>query len=170
MKPFMGGGSMIKYVKKDYVEYNNIPHIFEAGTPNISEIIGLGKAVDFISNLGFNNISAHEENLKNYCIDEFKKYPWINLQGTNKKKGSIFSFTIEGDGHPHDISTLLDSKGIAVRAGHHCCQPLMDHLGLSATCRASFALYNTQEEVDCVKLLEEFASEGPILTAAQRDR
>ena len=152
MRPFMGGGSMIKNVKKDYVEYNNIPYIFEAGTPNISEIIGLGKAIDFISSLGFNNISKYEENLKNYCIDEFEKYSWIKLQGTSKNKGCIFSFTLDGNGHPHDISTLLDSKGIAVRAGHHCCQPLMDHLGLSATCRASFALYNTQEEVD--KLVE----------------
>ena len=147
MQPFMGGGSMIKSVQREMVEYNSFPHMFEAGTPNISEIIGLGKAIDFISDLGLDNIANYELKLKNYCVDEFKKLSWLNIQGTHKNKGCIFSFTIDGNGHPHDISTLLDSKGIAVRAGHHCCQPLMDHLGLSATCRASFALYNTEEEV-----------------------
>jgi len=150
MRPFMGGGDMIQDVFKDRVDYNDAPHKFEAGTPGIVQMIGLGAAIDYMTGLGMENIAAHEAGLHDYAAARFRELNWLNLQGTAPGKGAIFSFTIEGSGHAHDISTVVDRKGIAVRAGQHCAQPLMDHMGLSATCRASFGLYNTTEEVDAL--------------------
>ncbi|MEM6466522.1 MAG: cysteine desulfurase [Pseudomonadota bacterium] len=148
MAPFMGGGDMIREVHKDRVTYNDAPHKFEAGTPGIVQMIGLGAAIDYMTSLGMANIAAHEAGLRDYASQRLGGLNWLNQQGTTPDKAAIFSFTIEGAGHPHDISTVVDQKGVAVRAGHHCAQPLMEHLGLGATCRASFGLYNTKDEVD----------------------
>ena len=150
MRPFVGGGDMIRDVFKDRIDYNDPPHKFEAGTPGIVQMIGLGAAIDYMTGLGLQNIAAHEAELRDYAISRFKEMNWLHLQGTAAGKGAIFSFTIEGSGHAHDISTVVDQKGIAVRAGQHCAQPLMDHMGVTATCRASFGLYNTKEEVDAL--------------------
>jgi len=148
MRPFMGGGDMIRDVGKEDVTYNDPPHKFEAGTPGIVQMIGLGAALDYMQGLGIDNIAAHEAGLRNYAMDRLGGLDWLEIQGKAPGKGAIFSFTMEGAGHPHDISTVVDRKGVAVRAGHHCAQPLMAHLGVSATCRASFGLYNTRQEVD----------------------
>jgi cysteine desulfurase/selenocysteine lyase len=152
MRPFMGGGDMIREVTRDSVTYNDPPMMFEAGTPGIVATIGLGVALDYMMALGMANIAAYEDSLSRYAQKRLQGLNWINLQGTTADKAAIFSFTIQGAGHPHDISTILDKKGIAVRAGQHCAGPLMQHLGINASCRASFALYNTLEEVD--KLIE----------------
>ena len=148
MQPFMGGGSMIDEVKRDTVTFNVAPHKFEAGTPGIVEMIGLGAAIDFMQDVGMDNISEYEQELKKYAQAQLDELSWLSIQGNSKEKGAIFSFNMEGLAHPHDISTILDRKGIAVRAGHHCAQPLMEHLGISASCRASFAMYNSKYEVD----------------------
>ncbi len=148
MRPFIGGGDMIKEVSKDQVIYNDPPMKFEAGTPGIVQIIGLGVALDYMMELGMENIAAHEAGLRDYAMQRFAGLNWLQIQGTTANKAAIFSFTLDGAGHAHDVSTILDKKGVAVRAGHHCAGPLMDHLGVTATCRASFGLYNTKEEVD----------------------
>ena len=148
MRPFIGGGDMIRDVGKDVITYNDPPHKFEAGTPGIVQTIGLGVALDYMTGLGIENIAAHERGLRDYVIERFAGLNWLNVQGTAPDKGAIFSFTLNGQAHAHDISTIVDRKGVAVRAGHHCAQPLMTHLGVSATCRASFGLYNTKGEVD----------------------
>ncbi|MCP5072604.1 MAG: cysteine desulfurase [Rhodobacteraceae bacterium] len=148
MRPFIGGGDMIREVRRDAITYNDPPHKFEAGTPGIVQIIGMGAALDYLSGLGMQDIAAHEKSLRDYAQAKFSGLNWLNTQGNSATKGAIFSFTLEGAAHPHDISTVVDQKGIAVRAGHHCAQPLMAHLGVTATCRASFGLYNTKEEVD----------------------
>lgn len=148
MRPFMGGGDMIKTVERDIVTYNTAPHKFEAGTPGIVQMIGLGAAIDYMHGIGLKNIAAHEASLRDYAVQKLSKFNWLNIQGRTADKGAIFSFTLEGAGHPHDISTIIDQRGIAVRAGHHCAQPLMQHLGVSATARASFGMYNTPEEID----------------------
>ena len=148
MRPFMGGGDMIRDVGREVITYNDPPHKFEAGTPGIVQMIGLGVAIDYMQELGMENIEAHEHMLRDYTQDKLNGLNWLNVQGSAAGKGAIFSFTIDGAGHPHDISTVVDQRGIAVRAGHHCAQPLMEHLGVSATCRASFGLYNTTQEVD----------------------
>ncbi|MGY6695135.1 MAG: cysteine desulfurase [Roseinatronobacter sp.] len=148
MRPFLGGGDMIREVTRDTVIYNDPPHKFEAGTPGIVQQIGLGVAIDYMMNIGMANIAAHEADLRDYATSRLSGLNWLNIQGTAAGKGAIFSFTLEGAAHAHDISTVLDKKGIAVRAGQHCAAPLMDHLGVSATCRASFAMYNTRSEVD----------------------
>jgi len=152
MRPFMGGGDMIKEVSKEGVIYNDPPMKFEAGTPGIVQTIGLGVALDYLMELGMDKVAAHEARLAAYARERFKALNWLNVQGDAPGKAAIFSMTIEGAGHAHDISTILDRKGIAVRAGHHCAHPLMAHLGLTATARASFGLYNTTGEVD--KLVE----------------
>ncbi len=152
MRPFMGGGDMIREVHKDRVTYNDAPHKFEAGTPGIVQMIGLGAAIDYVQGLGMEAIAAHEAHLRAYASEKFAGLNWLNVQGMMPDKAAIFSFTMEGAGHAHDISTVVDQKGVAVRAGHHCAQPLMEHMGVTATCRASFGLYNTTEEVD--KLVE----------------
>ena len=150
MRPFMGGGDMISEVSKEVITYNEPPHKFEAGTPGIVQMIGLGVAIDYLTDLGLENIAAHERTLRDYANAKFDGLNWLNIQGNAPNKGAIFSFTINGSGHPHDISTVVDQRGIAVRAGHHCAQPLMAHLGVSATCRASFGLYNTTQEIDAL--------------------
>ena len=148
MRPFIGGGDMIREVSKDAVSYNDPPMMFEAGTPGIVATIGLGVALDFMMDLGMENIAAHEDDLRDYAVSRLSGLNWLNLQGTTPDKAAIFSFTLDGAAHAHDISTVLDKKGVAVRAGHHCAAPLMAHLGVSATCRASFGMYNTRAEVD----------------------
>lgn len=148
MRPFLGGGDMIKEVSKDAVIYNDPPMKFEAGTPGIVQMIGLGVALDYMMGVGMENIAAHEASLRDYAVEKLSGLNWLNLQGTVPDKAAIFSFTLEGAAHAHDISTVLDKKGVAVRAGHHCAGPLMDHLGLTATCRASLGLYNTTDEID----------------------
>ncbi|KCV83768.1 SufS subfamily cysteine desulfurase [Actibacterium atlanticum] len=148
MRPFLGGGDMIKEVSRDEVIYNDPPMKFEAGTPAIVQQIGLGVALEYMMGLGMENIAAHERALTDYARTKLTGLNWLNIQGLSQTKGGIFSFTLQGPAHPHDISTVLDKKGIAVRAGHHCAGPLMDHLGVTATCRASFGLYNTTDEVD----------------------
>jgi cysteine desulfurase/selenocysteine lyase len=145
---FMGGGDMIKVVERDLVTYNVSPHRFEAGTPGIVQMIGLGAAIDYMQGIGLENISKHETSLRDYANAKLSKLDFLNIQGNSTNKGAIFSFTLKGAGHPHDISTIIDQRGIAVRAGHHCAQPLMKHLGVTSTARASFAMYNTIEEID----------------------
>ncbi|MAQ82458.1 MAG: cysteine desulfurase [Maritimibacter sp.] len=148
MRPFLGGGDMIREVSKDVVTYADPPMKFEAGTPGIVQMIGLGVALDYMMGLGMQNIAAHEAHLRDYAAQKLGGLNWLNLQGTTADKAAIFSFTLEGAAHAHDISTVLDKKGVAVRAGHHCAGPLMDHLGVTATCRASMGVYNTTDEID----------------------
>ncbi len=148
MRPFMGGGDMIREVHRDNVTWNDPPMKFEAGTPGIVQMIGLGAALDYMTSLGMEAISAHEQRLRDYARARLDGLNWLNVQGKSTTKAAIFSFTLDGAAHAHDISTILDKRGVAVRAGHHCAQPLMDHLGVPATCRASFGLYNTEAEVD----------------------
>ncbi|MCZ0810928.1 MAG: cysteine desulfurase [Pseudomonadota bacterium] len=150
MRPFMGGGDMIREVSKDEVTYADPPMKFEAGTPGIVQSIGLGAALEYMMAVGMENIAAHEARLSAYAQERLTGLNWLSLQGTAPDKAAIFSFTMEGAAHAHDISTILDKKGVAVRAGHHCAGPLMDHLGVSATCRASFGMYNTTGEVDAL--------------------
>lgn len=152
MRPFKGGGDMIKSVTKAAIDYADPPRRFEAGTPPIVQMIGLGVAIDYLCELGTENIHRHECELRDYAVKQLSNKNWLCLQGRAEGKGAIFSFTIDGAAHAHDLSTVLDKMGIAVRAGHHCAQPLMEHLGTTATCRASFGLYNTKDEVD--KLVE----------------
>lgn len=148
MAPFIGGGDMINSVTKENVTYNSPPHKFEAGTPGIVQIIGMGAGLEYMQSLGLENIAAHEATLRDYANERLQGLNWVNVQGNAPGKGAIFSLTLDGAAHAHDISTIVDQKGVAVRAGHHCAQPLMEFLGVSATCRASFGLYNTVEEVD----------------------
>lgn len=150
MRPFLGGGDMIREVSKDAVSYADPPMKFEAGTPGIVQQIGLGVALDYLTALGMENIAAHERALRDYARARLGGLNWLNVQGNSAGKGAIFSFTLDGPAHAHDISTVLDKRGIAVRAGTHCAMPLMAHFGVSATCRASFALYNTEAEVDAL--------------------
>lgn len=148
MQPFMGGGDMIREVSRDEVTYNDPPMKFEAGTPGIVQMIGLGAALEYLMDLGMDNVAAHERKLRDYARAKLDGLNWLNVQGNSATKGAIFSFTMEGAAHAHDLSTVLDKRGVAVRAGHHCAQPLMQHLGVPATARASFGLYNTESEVD----------------------
>ncbi|GFE48252.1 cysteine desulfurase [Roseobacter cerasinus] len=148
MQPFIGGGDMIKEVSKDGVIYNDPPMKFEAGTPGIVQTIGLGVALEYMMGLGMQNIAAHEDTLRDYTVERLAGLNWLQVQGTTPDKSAIFSFTMDGAGHAHDISTILDKKGVAVRAGQHCVGPLMEHMGIPASCRASFGLYNTKAEVD----------------------
>ena len=148
MRPFMGGGDMIRDVTRDTVTWNDPPMMFEAGTPGIVQTIGLGVALEYMMDIGMDQIAAHERGLRDYARDRLDGLHWLNVQGKSATKGAIFSFTLEGAAHAHDISTVLDKKGVAVRAGTHCAMPLMEHMGVGATCRASFAIYNTTDEVD----------------------
>lgn len=159
MRPFMGGGDMIREVSKNFVTYADPPMKFEAGTPGIVQTIGLGVALEYLMELGMQNVADHENDLRDYAVRKFSGLNWLVQQGTTKDKAAIFSFTLSGAAHPHDISTILDKKGVAVRAGHHCAGPLMEHLGLSATCRASFGLYNTRNEVDVLVEALELAND-----------
>ena len=148
MPPFMGGGEMIKKVEFRSFTVNDLPHKFEAGTPPIAEAVGLGAAVDYLSELGMDDVAAHEKELITYALDRLDEIEGLNLFGPEvEKKGGVASFTMEGI-HPHDVAQILDHHGIAVRAGHHCAQPLHDKFGISATARASFYLYNTLDDID----------------------
>jgi cysteine desulfurase/selenocysteine lyase len=159
MQPFMGGGDMIREVSKATVTYNDPPMKFEAGTPGIVQMIGLGVALDYMMGHGMQAIANHEATLRDYAVQRLGGLNWLQLQGTTPDKGAIFSFTLDGAAHAHDVSTILDKKGVAVRAGHHCAGPLMEHLGVTATCRASFGMYNTTQEVDALVDALELAHE-----------
>lgn len=159
MRAFLGGGDMIREVHRDRIVYAEPPMKFEAGTPGIVNQIGFGVALDYLTALGMKNIAAHEADLRDYAQQKLSGLNWLNIQGNAPDKAAIFSFTLQGAAHPHDISTVLDKRGIAVRAGTHCAMPLMDHFGVSATCRASFGLYNTRAEVDALVDALEFCNE-----------
>ena len=141
---------MIREGTRDAVTWNAPPMKFEAGTPGIVQQIGLGVALDYLMGLGMANVAAHERHLRDYARDRLAGLNWLNVQGQSATKGAIFSFTMQGAAHAHDISTVLDKRGVAVRAGTHCAMPLMQHMGITASCRASFGLYNTTEEVDAL--------------------
>ena len=147
MPPYQGGGDMIASVTFERSTWNELPHRFEAGTPHIAGAIGLGAALDFITGVGFDAIVAHERSLLAYATEALSAVPGLRLVGTAADKASILSFVIEGV-HPHDIGTIVDAEGVAIRTGHHCTQPVMDRLGVPATARASLAMYNTTAEVD----------------------
>ncbi len=150
MRPYQGGGNMIQQVSfTRKTTFKAIPHYFEAGTPPISGVIGLGSALDYLACLDREAATQHEHNLLEYATQQLSEIPGLKIIGTAKEKASILSFTLK-NAHPHDISTILDHQGIAIRAGHHCTMPLMERLGLSATARASFAFYNTKEEADAL--------------------
>ena len=147
MRPFAGGGEMIREVSRDVVTYGDPPHKFEAGTPPIVEAIGLGAAIDYVNSIGKERIAAHEHALVTYAQDRLREINSLRIIGTAKDKGAIVSFDMKG-AHPHDIATVIDRSGIAVRAGTHCVMPLLERFNVTATCRASFAMYNTRGEVD----------------------
>ena len=148
MPPFLGGGDMIKEVKLRSFRPNTIPHKFEAGTPAIAEAVGFGAAVDYLTGIGMDAISAHEHAITEYALERLEEIPGVKVFGPSAdKKGGVASFTLDGV-HPHDVAQILDQDGIAVRAGHHCAQPLHEKFGIPATSRASFYLYNTKDEVD----------------------
>jgi cysteine desulfurase/selenocysteine lyase len=147
MPPYQGGGDMIDVVTFEKTTYNNLPHKFEAGTPSISAVIGLGTAVDYINHIGLSGIQEAEDELLEYATKKLLSIPGLKIYGTAAKKTSVISFGIEGI-HPHDIASLVDKEGIAIRTGHHCAQPLMKFFNVGATCRASLSLYNNQEDID----------------------
>ena len=147
MPPYQGGGDMIKSVTFEKTVYNDIPNRFEAGTPNIAGVIGLGAAIDYLVSIGIENIAEHEKELLDYATQEIRKIEGVRIIGNAVEKASVLSFVIEGI-HPHDIGTIMDKQGVAIRTGHHCTQPTMDFYGVPATARASFAIYNTRKDVD----------------------
>ena len=147
MPPYMGGGEMIKEVNFQKTTYNELPYKFEAGTPNIGDVIGFNKALSFINDIGFDNISSYEKKLKDYASNSLNKIDGLKILGNSKNKIGIFSFTLNKV-HYYDLGLLLDSKGIAIRTGHHCTQPLMDKFNLEGTARVSLAIYNSKEEID----------------------
>ncbi len=147
MPPYQGGGDMITSVSFKGTTYNELPFKFEAGTPNIAGVIGFGAAIDYLEGLGLDAVAAHEHDLLEYATGQLRAIPKVRLIGTSPDKASVLSFTMEGI-HPHDIGSLLDHEGLAVRTGHHCAQPVMERFGVPATARASFGIYNTREEVD----------------------
>jgi cysteine desulfurase / selenocysteine lyase len=149
MPPYQGGGDMISSVTFEKTTYNKVPHKFEAGTPDMSGAVGLRAAIEYLNNLGLENIAAHEHELLDYATQKVSAIPGVRIVGTAKEKAGVLSFVIEGV-HPHDIGTILDQEGIAIRTGHHCAQPVMERFGIDATARASFAVYNTKEEVDAL--------------------
>jgi cysteine desulfurase / selenocysteine lyase len=161
MRPYQGGGDMISSVTFEKTTYNDLPHKFEAGTPHIAGAIGLGAAVDYMQSVGVARIAAHEADLLAYGTRRLGEIPGLRLIGTARHKASVLSFVIDGI-HPHDIGTIVDREGVAIRTGHHCAQPTMERFGVPATARASFALYNTCEEIDALvdalrKVIEVFA-------------
>lgn len=147
MRPYAGGGEMIREVAQDWVTYGDPPHKFEAGTPAIVEAIGLGAAIDYVNSIGKERIAAHEHDLLTYAEGRLREINSLRILGSAKNKGPVISFAIEG-AHPHDIATVIDRQGIAVRAGTHCVMPLMERFKVTATCRASFGMYNTRDEID----------------------
>ena len=149
MPPYQGGGDMIKSVTFEKTIYNDLPHTFEAGTPNISGGVGLGAAVDYLNDIDFDGAMAHEQALLRYATSALNSIGGLHIVGTAEKKAGVLSFVLDGV-HPHDIGTILDDDGIAIRTGHHCAQPVMQRFGIPATARASFAFYNTVEEIDAL--------------------
>jgi cysteine desulfurase/selenocysteine lyase len=147
MNPYMGGGEMIKSVSFSGTTYNDLPYKFEAGTPNIEGGISLGAALNYLNEIGLDEISTYENELLQYGTEKLLEVEGLRIIGTAKNKSSVLSFLIDGI-HPYDLGTLLNEQGIAIRTGHHCCQPLMERLGIDGTCRASLAFYNTKEEID----------------------
>ena len=161
MVPYQSGGEMIKSVTFDKTIFNVLPHKFEAGTPDIAGAIGLGAAIDYVNDIGLEAINSYESELTAYGTDRLEQIAGLRIIGTSLHKGSVLSFTL-GDIHPHDIGTILDSEGIAIRTGHHCAQPVMERYGIPATARASMSFYNTKEEIDILvagidKVLEIFS-------------
>jgi cysteine desulfurase / selenocysteine lyase len=155
MPPFMGGGDMIKSVHLRESEWNEVPHKFEAGTPNIAQAIGLGVAVEYLSGLGMENVHAHERAMAAHALDRLSTVPNLRIYGPPaSERGGVVTFNLVRDGelliHPHDLASILDREGIAIRAGHHCTQPLMEHYKVPATARASFYVYNVESEVDAL--------------------
>jgi len=149
MPPYQGGGEMIELVTFERTTYAPPPHKFEAGTPNISGVVGLGAAVDYVSALGLDAITAHEHSLLEYATAQLAAIPGLRIIGTAASKAAVVSFVLDF-AHPHDVGTILDQHGIAVRTGHHCAQPVMARFGLPATARASFSIYNTRDDVDAL--------------------
>ena len=149
MPPYQGGGDMISSVTFEKTTWNVLPYKFEAGTPNIAGAIGFGTAIDYISAIGIENVTAHEEDLLDHATRSLSAIPGLNVIGTAREKIGVLSFTLDGI-HPHDVGTVLDQEGIAIRTGHHCAQPVMEFFGIPATARASLALYNTREEIDAL--------------------
>ncbi|MBR1136092.1 MULTISPECIES: cysteine desulfurase [Bradyrhizobium] len=147
MRPFNGGGEMIREVARDWVTYGDPPHRFEAGTPMIVEAVGLGAAIDYVNSVGKDRIAAHEHDLLTYAQERLREINALRIIGTAKGKGPVISFEMKG-AHAHDIATVIDRQGVAVRAGTHCVMPLLERFNVTATCRASFGMYNTREEVD----------------------
>jgi cysteine desulfurase/selenocysteine lyase len=147
MRPYAGGGEMIREVAKEWVTYGDPPHKFEAGTPAIVEAIGLGAAIDYVNSIGKERIAAHEHDLLAYAQDRLREINSLRIIGTAKNKGPVISFELKG-AHAHDVATVIDRQGVAVRAGTHCVMPLLERFNVTATCRASFGMYNTREEVD----------------------
>ena len=160
MDPFLGGGEMINNVTMEKSTWNEIPWKFEAGTPNIAQVIGLGRAIEFISDIGLENIQLHEDKLLEYSIEELSKINGIELYGNPSNRGAVIPFNIEGV-HSHDLAKFLDTDEICIRAGHHCAQPIMNVLGISASARASFYLYNNAKDID--KLVESIKKTAKIL-------
>ena len=149
MPPYQGGGDMISSVTFEKTVYNKLPFKFEAGTPDVAGAIGLGAAIEYLNDIGMENVARHEHELLAYATEKVSAIPGVTLVGTAKEKAGVLSFVMDNI-HPHDIGTILDQEGIAIRTGHHCAQPVMDRFGIPATARASFALYNTKEEIDAL--------------------
>ena len=147
LPPYQGGGGMISEVLKDKVSFADSPTKFEAGTLQTAEVVAFSEAINFIEKLGIKNIQNHENEILEYGIEKLKKNNSVNIIGDPKERGSVMSFTIKGI-HPHDIATILDEDGVAIRAGHHCCQIFHDKIGISATARASIGVYNSKEDID----------------------
>ena len=147
LPPYQGGGGMIKEVKKDSISYGDLPNKYEAGTMATAQVVAFDQSIKFLEKIGMNNIIKHEKELIDYGQEILRKNNSVKLVGNPKKKGAVLSFTIEGI-HPHDIATILDEDGVAIRAGHHCCQILHETLGITATARASLGIYNTKEDID----------------------
>jgi cysteine desulfurase/selenocysteine lyase len=151
MPPYQGGGDMISSVTFEKTTYNKVPHKFEAGTPDMAGVAGLMAAIDYMNGIGIEKIAAHEHELLEYATEVIGAIEGVRLIGTAREKAGVLSFVLD-EVHPHDIGTILDQQGIAVRTGHHCAQPVMDRFGIPATVRASFAMYNTKGEVDALAL------------------
>jgi cysteine desulfurase/selenocysteine lyase len=149
MPPFMGGGDMIRSVTFERSTWNELPHKFEAGTPDVAGVVGLAVAIDYITSIGLDRVAAHEQELLEYGTDALSKVAGVRLIGTARRKASILSFVMDGV-HPHDIGTIVDQEGVAIRTGHHCAQPVMERFGVPATARASLAMYNTREDLDAL--------------------
>ena len=149
LPPYQGGGGMIEEVKKDNITYPQSPTKYEAGTLQTAEVVGFSESIKFIEDIGIKNIMEHERKILEYGLEEIKKNNSVRVIGDPKKRGSIISFTIKGI-HPHDIATILDEDGVAIRAGHHCCQILHEKMGIAASARASLGIYNSKDDIDAL--------------------